>query len=196
MQAASSMKTLSLTTAFRTSLFLLLSIAVWNQSIAAHSTNRNHNYLGANIDFQPNAITNLKLPINALKGSQVSSSDSLQINFKDKGTITIHTVTKESIGFSVDMRNYPSHIMGLKKTNEGNDYALLVDTAIKNASIKYQPLKTATFKTHNGNGYLVIGLKGSVIYLTDNLADNLITKIHIEDMSEQDINTLIIRGLL
>ena len=190
------MKTLSLAIAFRTSLLILLSVAVCNPSIAGHTANRNNNYLGANIDFQPNAITNLKLPIKALKGSQVSTSDALQINFQDKGAITIHTVTKDSIGFSVDMRDYPAHIMGLKKTDEKNDYAMLIDTAIKDSNFTYQPLKTAIFKTRNGDGYLTVGIKGSVIYLTDNQIDHLITKIHIQDMSEQEIHSLIIKGLL
>ena len=86
--------------------------------------------------------------------------------------------------------------MGLEKTNQKNEYAHLINTQIKDAVTIYQPLKTALFKTRNGDGFLTIGLKNSVIYLTDNQADNVITKIHIEDMSEHDINSLIIKGLL
>lgn len=190
------MKKLLLAILFRTSLYIFLSVTVCNQSMAGHAANRNNNYLGANIDFQPNAITHLKLPLKSLKGSQVSTREALQINFLEKGAITIHTITKESIGFSVDMRDYPAHIMGLKKTNEKKDYNILINTVIKDSNFTYQPLKTATFKTRNGDGYLTFGIKGSVIYLTDNKVDHLITKIHIQDMSEQDIHTLIIKGLL
>ena len=73
---------------------------------------------------------------------------------------------------------------------------MLIDPAIKDSNFTYQPLKTAIFKTRNGDGYLTIGLRGSVIYLTDNQTDHLVTKIHIQDMSEQDIHSLIIKGLL
>lgn len=165
-------------------------------STTAHSANRNSNYIESSIDFQLNDITNLKLPTKALKGSLISTQDSFIINFKEKGSISVHTITSESIGFSVDMRNYPAQIMGLNETNENNEYAVLVNTAIKDSIITYQPIKTATFKTRNGDGYLTIGSRGAVIYLTDSQNDQQVTKIHIENMSEKDINNLIIMGLL
>lgn len=174
--------------------FLLLTVTIF-YSIAAHSSGGNH-YLGANMDIQLNDITHLRLPINALKGSQLKTGDSLQIDLKGRGLVTVYTLTKESIGFSVDMRDYPKHIMGLKKTKAENEYANLISTAIQDANVTYQPLKTALFKTNTGDGYLTIGARGSVIYLTDSKADNIVTKIHIESMSEQDISNLIIKGLL
>lgn len=190
------MKQHSTLTIFRTSLCLLITSLVCSLSTAATSSNRNQNYIGANFEVQPNTITHLKLPIKALKGSHLNTSDALTIHFKDKGTITIHTITTESIGLSVDLRDYPKHVMGLEKTDQKNEYAHLINTKIKDAAAIYQPLKTALFKTRNGDGFLTIGLKKSVIYLTDSQTDNLITKIHIEDMSEHDINSLIIKGLL
>ena len=190
------MKPLSRLTPVRTILCIIITSFVCSQSNAAASSNRNQNYIGANFEIQPNKITHLKLPIKALKGSHLSTSDSLTIRFKDKGSITIHTITNESLGLSVDLRAYPKHVMGLEKTNQKNEYAHLINTQIKDSVTIYQPLKTALFKTRNGDGFLTIGLKNSVIYLTDNQADNVITKIHIEDMSEHDINSLIIKGLL
>ncbi|MGR6874874.1 hypothetical protein ACU6U9_21900 [Pseudomonas sp. HK3] len=121
-------------------------------AIATTPSNQNQNYLGANIEIQPNTITRLKLPIKSLKGSHLNTGDVLPISFKDKGSITIYSITKESIGFSVDMRDYPKHIMGLKKTDQKNEYANLICTTIKDVSVTYQPLKTALFRTHNGDG--------------------------------------------
>ncbi|NVK38765.1 MAG: hypothetical protein HWE18_12635 [Gammaproteobacteria bacterium] len=178
-------------------LIALLILFMLEPAYASNKANRNSNYLGPNVEIFANDITQLKLPVKILKGSQIRQDNGITIEFSDMGEITLQSIKSLDFGFpEMDMRDFPLHVMGLKKIKENNEYANIIDSAMKDSSITYHPIKTAQFKTRTGNGYLTIGLKGSFIYLTDVQHPELLTKIHIENMKEADISNIIIKGLL
>lgn len=176
------------------SLFMVLYAC---SSMAYKNTTRNQNYLGAKVEIQPNAITQLYLPINALEGSQLTTDKGVEIQFKDKGSIMMQTLTHKTLNIDAsELKNFPLYIMGLKNIQKEIKENSELEKTVSQTKLDYQPIKIASFRTPNGEGYLIIGRKHSVIYLTDKHNDSMITKIHIETMSESDINNLIIKGLI
>ncbi|GAA6134929.1 hypothetical protein NBRC116188_17190 [Oceaniserpentilla sp. 4NH20-0058] len=174
-------------------LFTLV-LSMVSTDLFALNNQRNQNYIGANLEIKPNAITQLKLPVNSLKGSQLATNQGITIQFKNKGSIDIHTLQANKLEFGeTDLRQFPLYIMGLKPFDLESD--TIKDKIIKEKNA-YQAVKIASFRTENGDGYLIIGNGKSVIYLTDKENESIITKIHIETMSEFDINNLIIKGLI
>lgn len=161
------------------------------------NTNRNQHFLGANMAIHANAITQLNLPVNALKGSKLSADNGMEINFKNKGHIKIHTMTQETTQLTPkQLITLPLYVMGLQKVEKTSEKNRALTEQVAKTKQFYQPIKVASFRTPNGDGYLLIGSKNSVIYLTDHTSQEMITQIHISAMSEADINNLIIRGLI
>ena len=154
-------------------------------------------FLGANFSIHANAITQLKLPINHMEGSQLTTQEGMKIKFKNKGSINIKTLTEESLNIDGNiLSQLPLYLMGIKNVPKNVPNEEVIKQKISANKKTYKPVKMASFRTPNGDGYLMIGPTDSVIYLTDRDNKSLITKIHIETMSESDINNILIKGLI
>jgi len=166
-------------------------------SINSYASSDRTRFLGDNLSIQANAITLLKLPVSLLSGSQLSNQEGMHIQFKNKGSINIHTLTNDSLNIEeFELSHLPLYLMGVKDVEKNTPSAQFIKQKVSENKQTYKPLKIASFRTPNGDGYLMIGAKQSVIYLTDRSNKSLITKIHIDTMSESDINNLLIKSLI
>ncbi len=153
--------------------------------------------IGPHVELRVNGITDLKLPVEILSDSKLIILDGLIIQIKDRGDVTIETITAEKIGYpNTDMRLWPSYVMGYQKVVGNSEYSKELNAAMKVFKLNYKPYRTGVFKTENGKGFVAMGKENSVIYLVGNDVSQFITSINIKHMTEDDINNLIIQGLL
>ncbi len=155
------------------------------------------NSIGPHLEFRVNGITDFKIPIEVMVGSKVIVLDGLILSIKDKGDISFETITSASIGFpKTDMRLWPSYVMGYQKMENDSDYSKEMNNASKVFESSYKPYKSGVFITATGKGFVALGKESSVIYLIGDDTREFITSINIKNMAEDDINNLIIQGLL
>jgi len=155
------------------------------------------NSIGPHVEFRVNGITDLKIPVDVMAGSKLITLDGLILSIKDKGDISIETITSASIGYpNTDMRLWPLYVMGYQKVLEDNDFSKEMKIASKVFTSNYSPYKSGVFITSTGKGFVALGKESSVIYLIGDDISEFATSINIKNMAENDINNLIIQGLL
>lgn len=153
--------------------------------------------IGPHTEFRVNGITDFKLPVDILPDSKIVLADGLVMIIKGVGEISIETITSTSIGYkNTDMRLWPLYIMGYQKVIDDSSFSLEMKKANNIFKSSYQPYKQGVFTTKTGKGFIALGREGSVIYLIDNDVSEFITSINIRNMTEEDINNLIIQGLI
>ncbi|OUR92128.1 hypothetical protein A9Q81_16880 [Gammaproteobacteria bacterium 42_54_T18] len=151
------------------------------------------------VEIRAGSVGAIKIPVIALAKAKIASVDGVVVSFENGSHFSLSTIRDDQVGFKgVDMRNWPQYILGVK--SKGSEPASFIEQAIKAGEVTIQnqidPKIISKFETEKGIGYIAIGEQQAVIFIVDNDQPNIIAQITTTKMSEKDIQTIIINGVI
>lgn len=149
--------------------------------------------------FSTGSVSTLKIPLESLKNTKVSAVDGLVFIFKDRSRFSMMPITNTASGYEgIDIRSWPEYVFGLRKTGkEPKTYISdLINTYESFVKKNIAPQEIKVFDTKKGKGYWAVGPKESMIILTHHDIDSQITVIYTKNMTESNIQKIIINGVI
>lgn len=151
------------------------------------------------VEIRAGSVGAIKIPVAALAKARIASVDGVVVSFENGSHFSLSTIRDDQIGFKgVDMRSWPQYLLGIK--SKGSEPVSFIEQAIKAGEVSIQeqinPKTISTFETEKGIGYIAVGEKQTVIFIIDNDQPNIIAQITTTKMSEKDIQTIILNGVI
>lgn len=151
------------------------------------------------VRFRTGAIGEFAMPLSALEDARITSVGGLVFLFSNKANFSVDTITDTQTGHpGVDMRTWPEYLFGV--TNKGSEPKAFIDDLTKSKEViineQVKPFEVRKFKTREGIGYWAVGKERSAIVLTSNTVQEQVAVIFTTDMSEKEIQNIIINGVL
>ena len=151
------------------------------------------------VRFRTGAIGEFALPLSALENARITSVGGLVFLLSNKANFSVDTVTDTQTGHpGVDMRTWPEYLFGIK--DKGSEPKAFIDDLTKSKEViineQVKPIEVRKFKTREGVGYWAVGKERSAIVLTSDTVKEQVAVFFTTDMSEKEIENIIINGVL
>lgn len=151
------------------------------------------------VRFRTGAIGEFSMPLSALENARITSIGGLVFLLSNKANFSVDTVTDTQTGYpGVDMRTWPEYLFGIKY--KGNEPKAFIDDLTKSKIVvineQVKPFEIRKFKTREGAGYWAVGKERSAIVLTSDRVTEQVAVFFTTNMSEMEIEKIIINGVL
>ncbi len=151
------------------------------------------------LKFGTGGVHELRISADRLSDARIISAGSLIFMLPGDSYFSMETVSESDYDFKdIDMSSYPELILGLQGlTDEASDFHKeLRKSYLHVIKPDVSPKEIRIFNTANGKGYWAVGNKKSIIILSSKEVDNQFSYFYIRNLSESDIEEIIINGLL
>lgn len=141
----------------------------------------------------------LQIPLSELADARIVGRSGFVIKFRDNATLSVEPLSKEELGYSIDLHDYPKYLLGLADPRQlgSLDTHAVEDLEAARTLIDEElgsGREIVVFDTTRGHGYAALGDGYSVLFLIAKGNKDAITQIHASGMSRDAVRRVLIGG--